>query len=98
MRAAWNTSHHFELRFKLSTAQYVTREIRTIPQPLPSTAIQVYAGIATSDTEQPRVVDFTLTPTTGSVSTGVDNSWPSGATLEVYGVSSCQRAAESSPT
>ena len=64
----------------------MTREIRTIPQPLPSTAIQVYAGIATSDTGQPRVVDFTLTPTTGSVSTGVDNSWPSGATLEVYGV------------
>ena len=76
MRAAWNTSHHFELRFKLSTAQYATREIWTIPQPLPSTAIQVYAGIATSDTGQPRVVDFTLTPTTGSVSTGVDNSWP----------------------
>ena len=60
---------------------------RTIPRPLPSTAIQVYAGIATSTAGEPKVVDFTLTDTTAGIGTGIDNSWPAGATLEVYGVS-----------
>ncbi len=55
IRAAWDVSHRLELRFTLSAGRYVTSEIRTIPQPVPATAIQVYAGIATSDTGQPRV-------------------------------------------
>ena len=87
MRAAWVISHHFEFRFKLSAAQYVTREVRTIPQPLPSTAIQVYAGIATSTTGDTKVVDFTLTATSAGVGTVFDNTWPVDATLEVFGVS-----------
>ena len=87
LRAAWVISEYFEFRFKLSAARYVTRQVRTIPRPLPSTAIQVYAGIATSTAGEPKVVDFTLTDTTAGIGTGIDNSWPAGATLEVYGVS-----------
>ena len=87
LRAAWGISHHFELRFKLSAAQYVTREVRTIPNPLPSTPIQVYAGIATSTAGEPKVVDLTMAVDSAGVGTGVDNTWPTGATLEVYGVS-----------
>ena len=87
LRAAWVISEYFEFRFKLSAARYVTRQVRTIPQPLPSTAIQVYAGIATSTAGETKIVDFTLTDTSAGVGTGVDNTWPTGATLEVYGVS-----------
>ena len=36
LRAAWVISEYFEFRFKLSAARYVTRQVRTIPQPLPS--------------------------------------------------------------
>ena len=87
LRAGWVISHHLEFRFKLSTAQFVTREVRTVPQPLPATAIQVYAGIATSIAGEPKVVDFTLTADSAGIGTGIDNTWPTGATLEVYGVS-----------
>ncbi len=34
-RAAWDVSHHLELRFTLSAGRYVTREVRTVPQPQP---------------------------------------------------------------
>ena len=87
LRAAWIISHHLEFRFKLSGAQFVTREVRTVPRPLPSTPIQVYAGIATSTAGETKIVDFTLTDTSAGVGTGIDNTWPTGATLEVYGVS-----------
>ena len=87
LRAAWVISEYFEFRFKLSAARYVTRQVRTIPQPLPSTAIQVYAGIATSTAGETKIVDFTLTADSAGIGTGVDNTWPAGATLEVFGVS-----------
>ena len=87
LRAAWVISEYFEFRFKLSAARYVTRQVRTIPRPLPSTAIQVYAGIATSTAGDTKIVDFTLSATSAGVGTGVDSTWPAGATLEVYGVS-----------
>lgn len=87
LRAAWVISEYFEFRFKLSAARYVTRQVRTIPRPLPSTAIQVYAGIATSTAGDTKIVDFTLSDTSAGVGTGVDSTWPAGATLEVYGVS-----------
>ena len=80
-------SEYFEFRFKLSAARYVTRQVRTIPQPLPPTAIQVYCGLATSSSGAAMIVDFTMTSTSASVGTGVDNTWLAGATLEVYGVS-----------
>ena len=72
LRAAWIISHHLEFRFKLSGAQFVTREVRTVPRPLPSTPIQVYAGIATGTSGEPKVVDFTLTDTTAGIGTGVE--------------------------
>ena len=87
LRAAWIISHHLEFRFKLSGAQFVTREVRTVPRPLPSTPIQVYAGIATGTSGEPKVVDFTLTDTTAGIGTGVDNTWPVGTELTVFGVS-----------
>ena len=87
LRAAWDTGTYLEFRFTLSAGRYVTRQVRTVPQPLPATAIQVYAGIATGTAGEPKVVDFTLTDTTAGIGTGIDDSWPVGAELEVYGVS-----------
>ena len=87
LRAAWDTGTYLEFRFTFSAGRYVTRQVRTIPQPLPASAIQVYAGIATSISGEPKVVDFTLTDTTAGIGTGIDDSWPVGAELEVYGVS-----------
>ena len=86
LRAAWDTSEYLEFRFTLSAGRYVTRQVRTIPQPLPPTAIQVYCGLATSGAGAAMIVDFTLTATSASVGTGVDGTWVAGATLEIYGV------------
>ena len=87
LRAAWSTSDYLEFRFVLSPGRYVTRQVRTIPQPLPATAIQVYCGLATGTTGAAMIVDLTLNLDSASVGTGVDGTWLSGATLEIYGVS-----------
>ena len=87
IRAAWDTSDYLEFRFTLSPGRFVSRQVRTIPQPLPSTAIQVYVGLATGTTGAAMIVDLTLNLDSASVGTGIDNSWQAGATLQVFGVS-----------
>ena len=88
IRAAWNTGDYVEFRFTLSAGRYVTRQVRTIPQPLPTTGgIQVYVGLATGSAGAAMIVDLTLNLDSASVGTGVDNTWLAGATLAIYGVS-----------
>ena len=87
LRAAWVTSDYLEFRFVLSPGRFVTRQVRTVPQPLPATAIQVYCGLATSAAGAAMIVDFTLTATSASVGTGIDGTWGSGSTVEIWGVS-----------
>ena len=87
IRAAWDTSDYLEFRFTLSPGRFVSRQVRTIPQPLPSTAIQVYVGLATGIAGAAMIVEMTLAADSASVSTGIDNTWLTGAALQVYGVS-----------
>ena len=87
VRAAWDVSTYLELRFVLSAARYVTRQVRCFPSPLPATPIQVYAGITTSGTGAPKILDLTLTADNVSVSAPEDDTWLDGATLEIWGVS-----------
>ena len=66
----------------------MTRQVRTVPQPLPATGgIQVYVGLATGSAGAAMIVDLTLNLDSASVGTGVDDTWLAGAALAIYGVS-----------
>ncbi len=87
IRTAWETYNFFEFRFELGNFRYTTRQVRTVPQPLPATAIQIYAGLVTLTSAPPRTVNFTIGPDFASIGTGMDGSWIAGDTLQLYGVS-----------